>query len=890
MNSKPRCLPFPPRSEPTARRRWRGVIALSLALSIGSGSVLSAQGFRTGQVVTGQTNEARCVAAADIDGDGDLDAVAGSNDYREGKVSWFENRAGQQGFGPVQVIADDIETVLCVVTGDLDGDGDVDVLAVGPWSYSSDGYLVWFENTNGKGTFGGARAISSVGDEPETARVADLDGDGDLDVVMGSFRAAAVAWYENVDGQGNFGPLTVLVAGTSGHCIEVKDLDGDGDLDVITREGSSSIAWVENLDGLAHFSAPIVVTTTLDSPRSVSAADLDGDGDEDLLAASYDDVISWFENADGTGTFGPQRIISREARGARSARAADVDGDGDRDVIAALPGDREIAWFENTDGQGTFGARHVLHRTRAYPYWLVPADLDGDSDLDVLAACAAGTIQWHENTDALGTYRLQQRMTLSAWHPLSLCAADFDGDGDADLLASSSDGHRLSWLENRTWPDDLQRRGYFGIQHVLPASSPIQSHAGAADLDGDGDEDIFSVSPWTHTIAWYENLVPAGTFGPETIITITADGVSRIDSADLDGDGDLDLVACGNDGTYANHWWFENSNGLGAFGPARLITQIQSSLPSDVLAADLDGDGDPDCISTARMGWNENLDGLGTFGPFRDIGATQPAHGRACAADLDGDGDVDLLASRISTSAIVWYENTDGSGTFSGARTISTTTDTHPPTEVAAIDLDGDGDLDVVAAAFRELRWWENRDGLGTFGPHAELVVFSTVGSSRALDAADFDGDGDQDLVWSSSAPYSHGAITWSENGPFPTATCAWYCGAGTNLDTYTISTGVQLGGTFEATVDFPSPNVGAAIAGYLGVQYKPLWGQLLLVDIRTPEVMGMPASFGTSPVTITWSVPLFSSYAGFHVFTQAAGIGGGQINLTCAYDCEVGF
>ena len=73
-------------------------------------------------------------------------------------------------------------------------------------------------------------------------------------------------------------------------------------------------------------------------------------------------------------------------------------------------------------------------------------------------------------------------------------------------------------------------------------------------------------------------------------------------------------------------------------------------------------------------------------------------------------------------------------------------------------------------------------------------------------------------------------------------------------------------------------------------MQYKPRGGQLLLVDIRTPEVMGMPASFGTSPVTITWSVPLFSSYAGFHVFTQAAGIGGGQINLTCAYDCEVGF
>ena len=123
-----------------------------------------------------------------------------------------------------------------------------------------------------------------------------------------------------------------------------------------------------------------------------------------------------------------------------------------------------------------------------------------------------------------------------------------------------------------------------------------------------------------------------------------------------------------------------------------------------------------------------------------------------------------------------------------------------------------------------------------------------------------------------------------------PDASCAWYCGAGTNLDTYAVLAGCVLGDTFQGSVGFTAPNLGAVLAGYLGQLTFPLWGQQGLVNIATPEVTGLPAGFGVSPVLLDWSIPNEPAYAGFHVFTQAAGIGGGVINLTCAFDCTVGF
>ena len=85
-------------------------------------------------------------------------------------------------------------------------------------------------------------------------------------------------------------------------------------------------------------------------------ADLDGDGDQDVLSASVgDDKIAWYENTDGLGTFGPQQVITTSVAGAMAVYTADLDGDGDVDVLSASLGDNKVAWYENMNGLGSSG-------------------------------------------------------------------------------------------------------------------------------------------------------------------------------------------------------------------------------------------------------------------------------------------------------------------------------------------------------------------------------------------------------------------------------------------------------------------------------------------------------------------------------------------------------
>ncbi|MBI4880626.1 MAG: VCBS repeat-containing protein [Planctomycetes bacterium] len=146
-----------------------------------------------------------------------------------------------------------------------------------------------------------------------------------------------------------------------------------------------------------------MISTAADAAFCVFATDLDGDGDADVLSASwFDDKIAWYENTNGLGSFGPQQVISAVAMEASSVFAADLDGDGDADVLSASYEDHKIAWYENTDGLGTFGPQRVISGSALNARHACAADLDGDGDPDVLSASAAvDRIAWYENL--LGT-------------------------------------------------------------------------------------------------------------------------------------------------------------------------------------------------------------------------------------------------------------------------------------------------------------------------------------------------------------------------------------------------------------------------------------------------------------------------------------------------------
>ncbi len=295
--------------------------------------------------------------------------------------------------------------IRSLYVADLDGDGDGDLLSAS----KDDATVAWYPNTDGTGLFGAQQVITSLADGASSVITADIDGDGDADVLSASQSDDKIAWYENTDGAGNFGPQQVISGGAfASFSVQVADLDGDGDIDVIATSFSlDQVLWYENTDGLGLFGAGSVITDAADGAYSSFPADIDGDGDIDVLSASmFDDEIAWYENTDGQGTFGPQQLISTTADGARTVTATDFDGDGDVDVLSASVADDAIMTYENTNGLGTaWTAVQVSASATDGAFWVAAADLDGDGDSDaVSAAFVGGVVVRHVNTTGTGLY------------------------------------------------------------------------------------------------------------------------------------------------------------------------------------------------------------------------------------------------------------------------------------------------------------------------------------------------------------------------------------------------------------------------------------------------------------------------------------------------------
>ncbi len=353
-------------------------------------------------------------------------------------------------FGPQQIITTNAVGAISVYATDIDGDGDMDVLSAS----QNDDKIAWYENTDGQGSFGSQQIITINADKAISVYATDIDGDGDVDVLSASQNDDKIAWYENIDGEGNFGSQQIITTNADyAGSVYATDIDGDKDMDVLSASlNDSKIAWYENIDGQGNFGSQQIITTIADGAFSVYTAHIDGDGDMDVLSASFNDgKIAWYENTDGQGNFGSQQIIATNVAGARPVYAIDIDGDGDMDVLSASYYNDEIAWYENIDGQGNFDSQQIITTNTDGAYWVHASDIDGDGDMDVLSASVNDDkIAWYENTDGQGSFGSQQIITTNAAEAMSVYATDIDGDVDIDVLSASFDDDKIAWYENLT--------------------------------------------------------------------------------------------------------------------------------------------------------------------------------------------------------------------------------------------------------------------------------------------------------------------------------------------------------------------------------------------------------------------------------------------------------
>ncbi len=356
-----------------------------------------------------------------------------------------------------------------------------------------------------------------------------------------------------------------------------------------------------------------VVSDTLEKAKKNVVLDVDLDGDLDIVCnanpegAGSEDLskanVLLFLN-DGIQNF-TESIISYRFRGARALAAGDLTGDGYPEVVVGNNyADSSLVWFINpASGYNSIWAKHTLGGFAPLNYIALVFDLDQDGDMDIVDgqgdAANGGTsagdyIRWFEN-DGLSSPTFTERDIINYPSPSGIAVADFDADSDNDISGACW----LNYTSVTPITDEDVRWWSQGTSAWTQEEVIKTSYGGndlyAADMDGDGDQDIIGAGWKAQTIDWWAND-GTGNFGASLYTVATAISYPRsVAAADMDGDDDMDLLACAdNDNTV---FWFENDGSMN-FTQHNLSTAFTYAYFAS--AADMDGDGDLDVVATAQ--------------------------------------------------------------------------------------------------------------------------------------------------------------------------------------------------------------------------------------------------------------------------------------------------
>ena len=613
---------------------------------------------------------------------------------------------------------------------DVDGDANVDVIL------AHDTFVTIFVND---GSFSWTlEGVEATGTKVTAVFAIDLDEDGNMDILSVDAADNVVLWWAN-DGSNSFTEQLVGDDATNVYSVFACDMDGDGDNDVLAAIDDEHVVMLYENDGAMSFSEEEVGSLT--GARSVFAIDVDGDGYLDVVAAGVDnDQVRWFEQSAPGGmqmSMFTNHLIENSASNARCVHAADLEGDGDVDVLAASYGDDTVAYYEN-DGAQSF-VKHALADDVTYVHTVLAVDLDSDGDVDVLTA------SYTDNTLIFFT-------------------------NECDTLAPTTAAPTTSAPSPKpsfppTPRPTVQCGAVAFVRHVVDSYAQGAYSASAADIDGDGSINIVAPSFSSGDVTLYVSDQEGGDGSwTEVLAMAYVSSVAYVYPADLDGDADIDLVVAA-----AWIFWLEHGdNGL-AFNKHEIAQLSYNNYFA--IAVDIDDDGALDVLAGQNiedpLTWYQN-DGSQSF-VERVVYTALDTIRSLCPVDLDGNGEVDIVLATVSSDAIRIFAN-DGAESFTSWILDDAGSGSYYP--VVAGDLNQDGLLDLAAAPDLNTRidvYLQVDDpSTSELDFNAAAVAALTGDGTRWIDLADVNNDGALDVVAAGLGTYDAGYhesfVEWYKN------------------------------------------------------------------------------------------------------------------------------
>ena len=815
-----------------SRSRWLARPALVALVASLTATRSGAQDFRWPLHDTGGS-QPRAIVAGDFDQDGRPDLASANSSSHSVSVLLAATGGGfeaplelEQGIQPIDL-----------VSADFDLDGFPDLALVDRFQFPES--LKILHAATGWSACGVRGPL-----EGRALDVGDVDADRRPDLVAVDVSQSLVL-VSLTDASGCPTDPSSFATGSKPVGIVLADLDGDGALDVVTCNETSADLALHLGDGAGGFSAPTTVAIGA-VPVAVAAADLDGDGAMDVAAASaVSQQVSVFLG-DGAGGLAAPLVLSTGIGHPNGLVAADVDADGAVDIVVAFDANTGIGGFGllRNLGSGAFAPVATHFTALKHAGALAVADVDRDGRLDVLLDATSNSIVVLPG-DGQGGFPEPPSIALPAGTNVSTLA-DLDADGAPELISATGDTQfdpgvvsvalgdgQGGWL-----PAVAQPTGGATVLHVAP-------------LDGNATPDLLTAGLFNSA------LVSAGDGAgglSAPIQSFLSDRMARATTADVDGDGDRDLVMSGVGPTITGAIQYGlfvlPGDGAGHFGSPSFSHDYvlfgfgqPLTVHGHIQTGDMNEDGDLDialAYGEMRLFFG---DGTGSF-PATSLAFPGFPFGYGADAlrlvDLDGDGHLDLVS--VDPSGIVARYGA-GDGTFPVAATLGPS---HGALALEVVDVDRDGQLDVLTTRPTDSTLAVlHADGAGGYDTR---VYFA--GSSSDFDVGNVDGDEFPDVV---TLQFSTSRGLLLNETPHHAWTNIGYGLAGTNGVPLLVGTGTLAAGS-PGTLKLSHANPGKLAVLFISKQSFPAPFKGGVLATVPPLISFMLLTSPAGTINLSWT------------------------------------